>query len=87
MLCTVRSMLVPLDHQRHCGWQEARAEVPVIRVGAACRRTSGCLSVAARVLPEPGMGVKKGMVIVANKMALVATLAAARVGQGTGETA
>jgi methylaspartate ammonia-lyase len=43
--------------------------------------------VAARELPKPGMGVEEGMVIVGNEMALVATLAAARVGQGTGETA
>ena len=63
----------------------------MIRVGAACWRTSGCLFVAARELPKPGMGVEEGMVIVHNEMALVATLAAAGcpagVGPGTGGTA
>ena len=43
------------------------------------------------MLPEPGVGVEEGMVIVDNEMALVATLAAARgavrVGPGTGGTA
>lgn len=57
--------------------------------GAQAERARG-RDATARVLPEPGVGVEEGVVIVNNEMALVVTLAArgvVRVGSGTGGTA